>query len=108
MFSSLAWAQAATPAPAAPTLFETIFPFLVMFIIVFFLFIRPQQRRNQDQQKFRSGLKKGDSVLTSGGILGTIEGLTDHFVTLQIANGVKIKVLRTAIAAGAQEELEKK
>lgn len=110
MLSSVAWAQAAGAgaAPAAPSLFETLFPFLVMFMIVFFLFIRPQQRRNQDQQKFRSGLKKGDSVLTSGGILGTIEGLTDHFVTLQIANGVKIKVLRSAIAAGASDETEKK
>ena len=106
MFSSIAWAQAA--APAAPSIFETIFPFAIMFLVVFFLFIRPQQRKSQDQQKFRVGLKKGDSVLTSGGILGTIEGLTDHFVTLQVSNGVKIKVLRTAIAAGASDELEKK
>ncbi len=106
MFSSVAWAQAATNA--TPSIFETIFPFAIMFLVVFFLFIRPQQRRSQDQQKFRGGLKKGDSVLTSGGILGTIEGLTESFVTLQISAGVKIKVLRTAIAAGAGEELEKK
>lgn len=108
MFSSIAWAQATAATPAAPSMLETLFPFLVMFAIVFFLFIRPQQRRSQDQQKFRGGLKKGDSVLTSGGILGTIEGLTEQVVTLQIANGVKIKVLRTAIAAGAADELEKK
>lgn len=106
MFSSLAWAQAA-PA-ATPSLMETIFPFAIMFLVIFFLFIRPQQRKNQEQNKFRTALKKGDSVLTSGGILGTIEGLTDRFVTLQISNGVKIKVLRTAIAAGITEELEKK
>jgi preprotein translocase subunit YajC len=105
MFSSIAWAQA---APAAPSIMETIFPFAIMFLVIFFLFIRPQQRRNQEQNKFRVGLKKGDSVLTSGGILGTIEGLTDRFVTLQISSGVKIKVLRTAIAAGISEELEKK
>ena len=108
MFSSVAWAQAAAAQPAAPSLLETIFPFAIMFLVIFFLFVRPQQRRSQEQQKFREALKKGDSVLTSGGILGTIEGLTEKFVTLQISNGVKIKVLRTAIAAGVSEELEKK
>ena len=61
-----------------------------------------------EQKKFRESLKKGDSVLTSGGILGTIEGLTEQVVTLQIASGVKIKVLRTAVAGGVSEELEKK
>lgn len=106
MFSSIAWAQAA--APAGPSIWEQLFPFAVMFMVVFFLFIRPQQRRNQEQLKFRTSLKKGDSVFTSSGILGTIEGLTDHVITLQIAAGVKIKVLRTAIAGGASEELEKK
>lgn len=109
MFSTIAWAQeAAAAAPATPSIFETLFPFAIMFLVVFFLFIRPQQRRNQDQQKFREALKKGDSVLTTGGILGTIEGLTERFVTLQISSGVKIKVLRTAIAAGISEEVEKK
>lgn len=107
MFSSVAWAQAAA-APAGPSILETVFPFAIMFLVVFFLFIRPQQRRNQEQQKFRTALKRGDSVLTSGGILGTIEGLTEKFVTLQISNGVKIKVLRTAIATGVSEEVEKK
>lgn len=106
MFSTLAWAQAA--APVAPSIWEQLFPFIIIFLIFFFLVLRPQQRRANDQKKFRDSLKRGDSVLTSGGIMGTIEGLTDHFVTLQIANGVKIKVLRTAIAAGVNEELEKK
>ncbi len=95
-------------APASPSMIETIFPFAVMFLVIFFLFIRPQQRKSQDEAKFREALKKGDSVLTKGGILGTIEGLTERFVTLQISNGVKIKVLRTAIAAGIAEDMEKK
>ncbi len=106
MFSTIAWAQNA--APAAPSLMEQLFPFAVILLIFFFLVIRPQQRRMKERDKFRSSLKKGDSVLTSGGILGTIEGLTDQVVTLQVANGVKIKVLRSAIAGGANEELEKK
>lgn len=111
MFSTLAWAQAAAQSaaqPPTPSIWEQLFPFIIIFLIFFFLVLRPQQRRAQDQRKFRDALKKGDSVLTTGGILGTIEGLTEQVVTLQIANGVKIKVLRSAIAAGASEELEKK
>lgn len=104
MFSSVAWAQAQA---AAPSMLEQFFPFILIFVIFFFLVIRPQQRRASDQKTFLSALKRGDSVLTTGGIMGTIEGLTERFVTLQIANGVKIKVLRTAIASGMSEELEK-
>jgi preprotein translocase subunit YajC len=105
MFSSIAWAQTAA---AAPSVLEQAFPFIFIVIVFFFLVWRPQQRRLQQQTKIRSELKRGDSVLTSGGILGTIEGLTDAMVTLQIANGVKIKVLRSAIMGPAAEELEKK
>jgi len=105
MFSSVAWAQAA--APQTPGMLEQFFPFIIIFLIFFFLVIRPQQKRAANQKTFLSGLKRGDSVLTTGGIVGTIEGLTDLFVTLQIANGVKIKVLRSAIASGISEELEK-
>lgn len=107
MFSSMAWAQAAAPV-ATPSIWEQLFPFAIILLVFFFLVIRPQQRRTQEQQKFRTGLKKGDSVFTTSGILGTIEGLTDHVITLQVASGVKIKVLRSAIAGGASEELEKK
>lgn len=109
MFSILpqAWAQAA-PAAAQPSLLEQFFPFIIVIFIFYFLVIRPQQRRVQSQKTFTSGLKRGDSVLTSSGIVGTIEGLTDLFVTLQIANGVKIKVLRSAIASAMSDEIDKK
>ncbi len=107
MFSTLAWAQGAAPA-AGPSLWESLFPFLIMGLIFFLFILRPQQRRAQEQKKFLDKLKRGDSVLTSSGILGTIEGLTDRFVTLQIANGVKIKVLRSAIAGEAMETAEVK
>jgi len=106
MFSSLAWAQSAAPS-AGPAIWEQIFPFVILFVLMYFLILRPQQRRMQEQEKIRASLKRGDSVLTSSGILGTIEGLTDTVVTLQIANGVKIKVLKSAIAGPAAQELEK-
>ena len=105
MFSSMAWAQAA--APAGPNWFESLFPFVMIFFIFYFLVLRPQQRKAQSHREFVANLKRGDSVLTTGGIMGTIEGLTDRFVTLQISNGVKIKVVKSAIASGVTEELEK-
>lgn len=108
MFSTVAWAQAQNAPAAGPTMLETLFPYAILLVVMYLLLIRPQQRRAQEQQKTRENLKRGDSVLTSSGILGTIEGLTDTFVTLQIASGVKIKVLKTAIAGPASEELEKK
>lgn len=107
LWISTAYAQAEAAAQR-PGMLEQIFPFLIIFGIFFFLVIRPQQRRSQTHKTFVEQLKRGDSVLTSGGILGTIEGLTDQFVTLQIADNVKIRVLKTQIASGIQGELEKK
>lgn len=106
---SAAWAQAPGGAAAQPSMIEQLFPYLIIFGIFFFLVIRPQQRRSQSHKTFVEKMKRGDSVLTSGGILGTIEGLTDQFVTLQIADNVKIRVLKSQIASsGVQGEQEKK
>ncbi len=105
---SAAWAQAPAGAAPQPSLLEQFFPYIIIFGIFFFLVIRPQQRRAQNHKTFVEKLKRGDSVLTSGGILGTIEGLTDQFVTLQIADNVKIRVLKSQIASGVQGEQEKK
>lgn len=100
------WAQAA--AQPKPSLLEQFFPFILIFLVFFFLVIRPAQRRQKTHATFTSSMKRGDSVLTSGGILGTIEGITDQFVTLEIADGVKIRILRSQIASSASEELKKK
>lgn len=107
LFMSMAWAQA-EGAAARPSMLEQVFPFVIIFMIFFFLVIRPQQRRAQTHKGFLEKLKRGDSVLTTGGILGTIEGLTEQFVTLQISEGVKVRVLKTQIASGVPEELVKK
>ncbi|MCC7404603.1 MAG: preprotein translocase subunit YajC [Bdellovibrionales bacterium] len=103
MLSQLAWAQQAA-GKAAPSFFEQMMPFLFIFLIFFFLIIRPQQKRAKKQQEFLGALKRGDSVLTSGGIFGTIEGLTDKFVTLEVADGVKLRILRSQISGPVSEE----
>jgi preprotein translocase subunit YajC len=112
LWLSSAWAQAATDATATaphPSLMEQlVFPLAISFFIFFFLVLRPQQRKAEAHKGFVGTMKRGDSVLTKGGILGTIEGLTEHFVTLQIADNVKIRILKSHIASGAENELVKK
>jgi preprotein translocase subunit YajC len=72
---------------------------LVVFVAVFyFLLIRPQQKRMKDQQAMLSRLASGDEVVTSGGILGRITEVNDTFITLEIADGVRIKVQKNQIS----------
>lgn len=99
-------AQEAAPVgnAAKPSMLETFMPFIFVLVIFYFLLIRPQGKRAAKHQAFLTGLKRGDSVLTSGGLLGTIEGLTDRFVTLQVDAGVKIRILRSQIAGPMEEE----
>ncbi len=105
-FSSVAHAQ--TAAGAQPGLVEQMVPLVVIFVIFYLLIIRPQSKRHKKHQDFVSSMKRGDSVLTSGGILGTIEGITDKWVTLEVAEGVRFKILRAQIAGSAKEANEEK
>ncbi|HPI41228.1 MAG TPA: preprotein translocase subunit YajC [Pseudobdellovibrionaceae bacterium] len=84
----------------APSTLETFIPFIFVFVLFYFLAIRPQSKRQKEHQKFLSEIKRGDEVITSSGILGTVEGLNDQVVTLEISPGVRIKVLKSNMAAG--------
>jgi preprotein translocase subunit YajC len=105
---STAYAQTAPAAPAGPNTFEMFIPFIFIFVIFYFLIIRPQAKKQKDLQKFTSSVKRGDEVVTASGILGRIEGLTDQFVTLEIADGVRIKMLRSQIVASQKAATEGK
>ncbi len=100
-------AQDAAPAATAkgPSTLEALLPFVAMIGIFYFLIIRPQSQRQKAQQKLLSELKRGDDVITTGGILGRIEGLTEQYVTLEIADGVRIKMLRSQIAGSQKAQL---
>lgn len=82
-----------------PSTLEMLFPFVFIFVIFYFLIIRPQSKRLKSHEQFLTGLKRGDEVITASGILGRIDGLTDQFVTLEIADGVKVRMLRKQVAA---------
>lgn len=111
LFMSVSLAQNAPAAGAAkqPGALEMFMPFIVIFGIFYFLIIRPQVKKQKDHQKFITELKKGDEVLTTGGILGIIEGLTDQFVTLEVAQGVRVRILRSQISTtmAAQQATQK-
>lgn len=98
---SLAFAQAAPGA--SPPMYMQLIPFAFMMVVLYFLMIRPQARKQKAHLEFLQKLKRGDEVVTSSGILGTVEGLTDTFVTLEIAPNVRIKVLRSQVATSATQ-----
>lgn len=100
---------AGAPAPGASP-FEVLgsfIPLVLMFVIFYFLLIRPQQKRQRDLKAIIDNLKKGDKVITTGGLYGTIVGLGDNYVHLKIADQIKVKVSRSAIG-GLQGEGDEK
>ncbi len=95
-------AQAETAGESPGFLIQAV-PFLVMFFIFYFLMMRPQIKKQKTHQEFLQKLKKGDRVLTSSGIFGTIEGLTDKYVKLEIADDVSIRVLKAHVSQPVKE-----
>lgn len=79
--------------------FAAFVPLILMFVIFYFLLIRPQQKKAKEHQNMINNLKKGDRVITSGGIHGTITSLDETTISLEIAEKVKIKVNRGNIGA---------
>ncbi|MGH9745766.1 MAG: preprotein translocase subunit YajC [Candidatus Acidiferrales bacterium] len=92
-----------TQASASPGLLGGILPLILIMVIFYFLMIMPAQRRQKKVAEMLRNLKNGDKVITNGGMYGTIVGLEDDSVQLRIAEQVKIKVSRSAIA-GLQAE----
>ena len=86
-------------------------PLIMIFVIFYFLLIRPQHKKQQQHQQMLQNLKRGDRVITSSGIYGTIDDIDEKIVQLKIANQVKVKMLRSAISGveqgGASESSEK-
>lgn len=92
-------AVAQTAGGGAPTAgFGSFIPLILIFVAMYFLLIRPQQKKMKQHQEMVSALAKGDEVTTNGGILGKIVSLDDSFVTVEIAQNVSIKLQRGAIA----------
>jgi preprotein translocase subunit YajC len=78
--------------------YSQIFMLVAIVGIFYFLMIRPQQKRAKEHKNFLENLKKGDKVITSGGLYGTITGITDDAITIEIAEKVRVKVEKGTVA----------
>lgn len=87
----------ATAQQPQPSLMGMAMPFLVMLAVMYFLMIRPQQKKAKEHQTMMSELKTGDEVVTSSGIIGTIAGMTEKVVTLEVSKNVQLKVLKNQV-----------
>ncbi|MGH8286026.1 MAG: preprotein translocase subunit YajC [Steroidobacteraceae bacterium] len=92
-----AWAQGSGASPGGQ--FAPLLMMVAFIVIFYFLLIRPQQKKAKEHQALVSKLAAGDEVVTSGGILGRIMEVGDTFVTLEIADGVRIKVQKFQVAS---------
>ncbi len=82
--------------------FTAFVPLILMFVIFYFLLIRPQQKKAKEHRNMVDSLKKGDRIITSGGIHGTIVSLDETIINLEISDGVKIKINRGNVGAAMQ------
>jgi preprotein translocase subunit YajC len=93
---SPAYAQAAGASPGSDLM--TFLPMIAIFVVFYFLLIRPQQKRAKETKAMLEALQKGDEVVTAGGLVGKVAKLTDQYAAIEIAPNVEISVQRAAIA----------
>ncbi len=99
MFVTPAYAQAAGEAGGSTSFITSMFPLIVIFVIFYFLLIRPQQKRAKEHKLMVANLRRGDQVITSGGILAKVTKVGDSDeVEVEISQGVKVKMIRSTIS----------
>jgi preprotein translocase subunit YajC len=94
VFINEAWAQAAAPAGAD---LMSMLPIILMFVVLYFVMIRPQMKRAKEHKAMVDALQKGDEVVAAGGVLGRVTKVADNYVTLEIADKIEVKVQRPAV-----------
>jgi preprotein translocase subunit YajC len=107
MFIEIAQAMASpgggSPAES-PGMFQMLLPFILMFVIFYFLLIRPQQKKQKQHHEYLQNLKRGDDVVTTGGIYGKIFSVSEQVVTLEVSSNVRIKFAKSSIAGTTTAE----
>ena len=94
MLINEAWAQSGALGGAD---LWSMMPIVLMFIVLYFMMIRPQMKRAKDLKAMIDALQKGDEVVAAGGVIGKISKISDSYITLQIADNVEIRVQRPAV-----------
>ncbi len=98
MFVTPAFAQAAAPGGGGGLIVQLL-PFILIFAIIYFLILRPQQKRAKAHREMVSALRRGDSVVTSGGLIGkVVKVLDDNEISVEVAEGVKVRLLRSSVS----------
>ncbi len=90
-------AHAAGPATSTADMFQQFLPLIIIFILFWFMLIRPQMKRAKDQRKLIAELQKGDEVVTSSGLAGKITKISEQFTDLEIADGVVVHVQKQTV-----------
>jgi preprotein translocase subunit YajC len=101
MFFSAAFAQTATATGGTSDLTNTLVQFLpivLIFVIMYFLILRPQQVKQRQHKEMVANLRRGDTVVTSGGLIGKVAKVDDSELQVEIADGVRVKVVRGMVA----------
>ncbi|MBN1385058.1 MAG: preprotein translocase subunit YajC [Elusimicrobia bacterium] len=93
-----------------PSMFTSLMPIFLIFIVFYFLLIRPQAKKQKEHQKMLGELKKGDRVVTASGLYGTIHDIQGNNVKIKIAEGVNVQMLKSAISGVVTDtaQIEKK
>ncbi|MDO8447256.1 MAG: preprotein translocase subunit YajC [Rhodoferax sp.] len=100
MFISSAFAQTAPAAAAGGDMQSSLMsmlPLVLMFVVLYFVMIRPQMKKTKEHRAMIDALAKGDEVVTAGGVLGKVAKLGESYVTLEVAAGVEIQIQRSAV-----------
>ncbi len=105
LVSTNVFAQAQAPAQSP---LQSLLPIVLIFVVFYFLMLRPQQKKLKEEQEMLTKLQKGDEIYTKSGFIGTIHGINDKVVTLENEYGVKFKVFRSQIGGLAKSILEAK
>lgn len=100
MFISEAFAQAAPAAAGAESPLSgltSMLPLVLMFVVLYFVMIRPQMKRQKEAKAMIQALAKGDEVVTAGGMLAKVSKLDENYLTVEVASGVELRIQRTAV-----------
>lgn len=97
LFINNVWAQGAE-AGGTGSAIASLLPLVLLFVLFYFMLIRPQQKRQKQHREMVAGIEKGDEIATVGGTLGKVVNVNENFITLEIANGIEVKLQRHAVS----------
>jgi preprotein translocase subunit YajC len=97
VFISNAFAQAPAAAPAGGSSLMSMLPLVLMFVVLYFVMIRPQMKKQKEHKAMIDAIAKGDEVVTTGGLLGKISKVGDTYLSVELATGVEVQCQRSAV-----------